>query len=95
MVIAAPVAMASDRQDAVRVVYRDLDLSTPHDSAVLLRRLHSAALAACGASEFSVPDYRRAIERSACYHNSMDRAVAAVGAPAVTQLYSGGAFAAN
>jgi UrcA family protein len=92
---AAPAAMASDRQDAVRVVYRDLDLSNARDSAVLLHRLHVAALAACGASDFSVPDYRRAVEHSACYRDSMDRAVAAVGAPAVTQIYNGRTFAAN
>lgn len=92
---AAPAAVASDRQDAVRVVYRDLDLTSPRDSAVLLRRLRAAALTACGASDFSVPDYRRAVEHSACYRDSMDRAVAAVGAPSVTEIYNGRTFAAN
>jgi UrcA family protein len=75
---------------AVAVKYGDLDLSTRHGSAVMLGRLHVAVLDACGASEFSVPDYRWAIERSACYRQSMDRAVAEVGVPAVTQLYSNG-----
>jgi UrcA family protein len=93
--MAAPAAIASERHDGVRVGYSDLDLSTPHGSAVLLRRLRVAALSACGASEFSVPDYRRAVERSACYRESLDRAVSDVGAPAVTQLYSGGSLAAN
>ena len=93
--MAAPAAMASDSPLVVRVAYSDLNLSSQHDSAVLLRRLHEAALEACGASDFSVPDYRRSVERSACYRESMDRAVASVGAPAVSQLYSGRAFASN
>jgi UrcA family protein len=73
---------------AVAVKYGDLDLSTRHGSVVMLGRLHLAALNACGASEYSVPDYRWAIERSTCYRESMDRAVADVGVSAVTQLYS-------
>ena len=93
--MAAPAAMASDSPAVVRVAYGDLNLSSPHDSAVMLRRLHEAALEACGASSFSVPDYRRAIEHTACYRDSMDRAVSAVGAPTVSQLYSGRALASN
>ena len=93
--MAAPAAMASDSPLVVRVAYSDLNLSSQHDSAVLLRRLHEAALEACGASDFSVPDYRRSVERSTCYRESMDRAVASVGAPTVSQLYSGRAFASN
>jgi UrcA family protein len=73
---------------AVAVKYGDLDLSTRHGSMVMLGRLHVAALNACGASAFSVPDYRWAVERSACYRQSMDRAVADVGMPMVAQLYS-------
>jgi UrcA family protein len=93
--MAAPVAMASDSPSVVPVAYGDLNLSSPHDSAVLLHRLREAALEACGASDFSVADYRRSVERSACYRESMDRAVSAVDAPAVSQLYSGRAFASN
>ena len=80
---------------AVAVKYSDLDLSSRRDSVVMLGRLHEAALNACGASEFSVSDYRRAIERSSCFRGSMDRAVAAVGAPTVTHLYNVRALAAN
>jgi UrcA family protein len=93
--MAAPAAMASDSPSVVRVAYGDLNLSSQRDSAVLLHRLHEASLEACGASEFSVPDYRRSIERSACYRQSMDRAVSAVDAPAVSQLYGARALAAN
>ena len=80
---------------AVAVKYSDLDLGSRQGSVVMLGRLHEAALNACGSSEFSVPDYRRAVERSDCYRESMDRAVADVGAPTVTHLYNGRALAAN
>jgi UrcA family protein len=93
--MAAPVAMASESPAAVPVAYGDLNLSSPHDSAVLLHRLHEAALEACGASDASVAAYRLSVERSACYRDSMDRAVASVGAPTVSQLYSGRALASN
>ena len=85
---AAAARSVFESPSAVAVKYSDLDLSTRHGSVVMLGRLHVAALNACGASESSVPDYRWAIERSACYRQSMDRAVADVGMPMVAQLYS-------
>ena len=71
----------------VAVKVGDLDLASEQGSAVMLQRISHAALEACGASSFSVPDYRWATKHSACYRGSMDRAVADVAAPAVTHLY--------
>jgi UrcA family protein len=85
---AGPAAVAGDQTASVKVVYTDLNLSNPKDSAVLLHRLREAAMEACGASDFSVPDYRWAVMRSQCYTDSVDRAVAALNAPTVTRLYS-------
>jgi len=76
-----PAAMAEQQPTAVTVPYGDLDPGNRSDSAQLMGRLQRAALEACGASEFSVPDYRRAVEHSACYRHSIDRALQAVGAP--------------
>ena len=73
---------------AVAVKYGDLDLNTRHGSVVMLNRLHVAALNACGANEFSFAEVRRAVAQSACFENSMTRAVADVDAPLVTQLYN-------
>ncbi len=78
---------AQEAAREVRVSYSDLDLGSSQGASVLLGRLHNAALVACGASEFSIPDYRRSVERSACFHESMGRAVAQIDAPAVKQLY--------
>ncbi|WP_293383823.1 UrcA family protein [Phenylobacterium sp.] len=84
----ADAARDIERQP-VQVVVKahDLDLTSQDGSATMLQRLSRAAQEACGASSFSVPDYRWAVKRSDCYRGSMSRAVADLGAPAVTRLY--------
>ena len=77
---------------AVPVTYGDLDLSSQDGATTMLHRLHDAALNACGADDGSVTPYKWAVRRSACFHASMDRAVASLDAPTVTQLYSSGVF---
>jgi len=54
----------------------------------MLDRLHRAAMDACGASSFSLTDYRWAVARSACVRASMARAAAELDAPTVSQLYA-------
>ena len=71
----------------VSIRFGDLDLASQGGSEAMLQRISQAALKACGASGFSLQDYRWATKRSGCYHSSMDRAVAELAAPAVTQLY--------
>jgi UrcA family protein len=71
----------------VAIKFGDLDLASQQGSAAMLQRISHAALEACGASGFSVPDYKWATKNSGCYHSSMDRAVAQLAAPAVTHLY--------
>jgi UrcA family protein len=63
----------------VSVRYSDLDLNRRGDDQILLHRIRDAALEACGASQFSVPDYRWAVRRSACYRSNVRRAAAEVG----------------
>lgn len=71
----------------VAIRFGDLDLASQQGSAAMLQRISHAALEACGASGFSVPDYRWATRHSGCYRSSMDRAVADLAAPTVTRLY--------
>ena len=71
----------------VAVGFGDLDLGSQRGSAAMLRGSATRRLEACGASSFSVPDYRWATKNSTCYRGSMDRAVANLAAPAVTRLY--------
>jgi UrcA family protein len=71
----------------VAIKFGDLDLASQQGSVAMLQRISHAAQEACGASDFSVPDYKWATKNSACYHSSMDRAVAQLAAPTVTRLY--------
>jgi UrcA family protein len=71
----------------VAIKFGDLDLTSQDGSAAMLQRISHAALEACGASSFSVPDYRWAVKHSGCFRSSMDRAVADLSAPTVTHLY--------
>jgi UrcA family protein len=93
---AAPRAPSSEAEAAreienlpaqVAIRFGDLDLASQQGSATMLQRISHAALEACGASSFSVPDYRWAMKNSACYRGSMDRAVAKLATPSVTRLY--------
>lgn len=98
-------ARAAGEADAARDIERlpvqvsikvgDLDLNSQDGSAAMLQRIRDAALQACGASSFSLPDYRWAVKRSDCYRMSMGRAVADLGAPAVTRLYEQSPVAAS
>jgi UrcA family protein len=73
--------------EAAPVPYADLDLASHNGAAAMLDRLHRAAMDVCGAPTFSLRDYRWAVGRSGCVRASMDRAVAELGAPTVSQLY--------
>lgn len=99
--IAAAIAAALATPAAARVVEHGtqatttvavssagLDLNRSVDARMMLGRLDRAALSACGASEFSVREYQTAVRRTSCYREAMDRAVAAVDAPAVGALYN-------
>jgi UrcA family protein len=79
-------AVAAEQPPRVTVHFSDLDLATDHDAAVLMDRLQQAGLQACGGSSFSVPDYKRAIQHSACYRRSVNQAIDAVGAPTLVRL---------
>jgi UrcA family protein len=94
--VSAHAAVVSEAQAArevenlpvqVAIRFGDLNLASAPGSAAMLQRISQAALEACGASSFSVPDYRWAMKNSACYRSSMDRAVADLAAPAVSHLY--------
>ena len=89
--LAAPVvsqaAVFADDHSAVNVRLRDVDPNQPSGATVVLARLDTAATEACGASSFSLSEYRRVVRNSACHAASLERAVAALNAPLVTELY--------
>ena len=73
-----------DRQ--VVVHYDDLNVSNKPGAQALLYRLAGATTEACG----GMPDFMNVAQMvayRACKRDAMDRAVASVGEPEVTQLY--------
>ena len=82
---AAPAAGADDDQRSMTVQLADLNLDREAGAAVALRRIHSAANAVC-----SRDNDRHALGPYALYQpcvtDTVERAVAALGAPIVTDL---------
>ncbi len=88
----APAVRAAEVSTAVKVSYRDLDPSQPRGAVILLDRLKSATLEACGASSFSLREYQDAVQRSACYRTGLSQAVDEVNLPALSAVYAQGAM---
>ena len=87
--VASP-ALAVDRNamtDYVRINRAAVTPSNPAEARRSLDRLGSAAMEACGASFFSVPDYKRAVRGSACWHESMSDVVARIDNQYLTAAY--------
>jgi UrcA family protein len=92
LALAAPAASQAASADSsarvsIPVRVSGLDLTQPADAALMIRRLDAAALEACGASKFSLREYRQAVRESACYRDGMNDAVAQLGSPTVNALY--------
>src|SRR5690348_14254127 len=52
-----------------------LDLNNPRDARVLMRRIDTAALQACGADTHSFVEVKRAVAASACHRDAVAGAV--------------------
>jgi len=78
-----------DGVEALAVDFRDLHLSDPKDAQVLIGRLHGASDLVCRAeAPASSMSLSAAHTYRVCIRAAMDRAVRAVGDPAVTALYA-------
>jgi UrcA family protein len=86
-VLLGGTASAAEDRASVKVTYGAEAVANPDRAEDLLRRLSEAALEACGASQDSVPDYRWAVTRSACYQNKLSQAVADVESPILSRVY--------
>ncbi len=81
-------AQSEDTSVLVRVKAADLHPRSPEAAHQLLARLEKAALEACGASEFSFPDVKLAIQRTPCWRDSVARAITQIGDPLLSQVRS-------
>ena len=77
--------------ESVSVSYAELDVSSPAGAEVLYDRLHQAAQEVCGVNERPTSPFYTAgaADRKACYRDALDRAVAQVDEPLVTEQHSG------
>ena len=77
--------------ESVSVSFAELDITKPAGAEVLYDRLQRAAQEVCGVNErFYSPYYiAGSAERRACYQDALDRAVAQIDAPLVSEQHSG------
>ena len=68
----------------IRVRYERRELTSPAAARHLLRRIGDAALESCGASPFSLPEYKAAIVESQCWRDAVDNAVRSIDDPLLT-----------
>jgi UrcA family protein len=85
---AAPAASADGQPVALSVRHDDIDLSTAKGARLMINRLDEAASAVCGGASYAQREYKQALHSTACYKDSMNRAVAALGSPTVNALYN-------
>lgn len=85
---AAQVGAPTAPEGKVRVHYDRKDLTSPVGARRLLVRIGNAALEACGASAFSLPDYKAATLASPCWREAVDDAVSRIGSPVLSEVAS-------
>ncbi len=76
----AVAAQADTETVSIPVSKAKLNLANPGDAQVMMRRINTAALQACGADAHSFPDVKRAVAASPCHRDAV--------AGAVTQLHN-------
>jgi UrcA family protein len=78
---AAPTGLVTTE---IRVRYDHRDLTSPAAARHLLRRIRDAALESCGASPFSLPEFKAATVASRCWRDAVDNAVRRIDDPLLT-----------
>ncbi len=72
--VAAPTAGAETV--SIPVSKAKLDLNNPRDAQVMMHRINTAALQACGADAHSFTELKRAVAASPCHRDAVAGAVA-------------------
>jgi len=76
--LAAP---AGSETNTIRVRYNRAELTSTAGARNLLKRIGNAALESCGASPFSLTEFKAATEQSRCWKAAVDNAVRNIGSP--------------
>src|SRR6202023_1281392 len=78
-------AAATVERTGIRVRYERRELNPPATARRLLRRIGDAALESCGASSFSLAEFKTATGASRCWRDGVDDAVRRIGDPLLTE----------
>ncbi len=73
----------------IHLRYHPQDLASPAAARRLLARIGDAALEACGASPFSLAEFKIATRNSQCWREAVDGATRRIASPTLTALASG------
>jgi UrcA family protein len=84
--LAEEVGAPTAPEAKVRLHYDRKELTSPVGARRLLVRIGNAALEACGASAFSLPDYKAATLASPCWREAVDDAVSRIGSPVLSEV---------
>jgi UrcA family protein len=71
----AVAAPAETETVSIPVSKAKLDLNNPQDTQVLMRRINTAAMQACGADTHSFSEVKRAVAASPCHRDAVAGAV--------------------
>jgi len=72
----------------IRVRYERRELTSPAAARRLLKRIGDAALESCGASPFSLAEFKTATLGSRCWRDAVDDAVRRIGSPVLSAAAS-------
>ena len=86
-VFVMPPADAQTVTSSVRLA-GDLHPQSDEAAKILLDRVKNAAAETCGAFDFSMAEYGRAIRRSPCWRQSVSDAVTRIDSPILSEVYA-------
>jgi UrcA family protein len=85
--LAAPAGLGTS---TITVRYNRTELTSAAGAHDLLKRIGDAALESCGASPFSLAEFKAATEQSRCWKAAVDGAVRSIGSPTLNAAAAGG-----
>ena len=87
--VRASAQQRSDDDETTSIVVRDADTHPQSRRAarVLLSRVSEAAMAVCGASQFSLRECRQSVRASACWRDAMQSTLARIDDRTLSETY--------
>jgi UrcA family protein len=81
-------AAARSETTDIQLRYKHQELTSASSARVLLKRIGDAALESCGASPFSLAEFKAATKVTQCWRDAVDEAVRRIGSPVLNAVAS-------